>query len=354
MAERESERPPGAARVVVDAMGGDRAPREPVEAAVRAVRERRIPVTLVGRSSEVEPILRGLGASAEEVALIDAPEVVAMEEHAVAAVRRKARASILVGLEEVREGRAEAFVSAGNSGAVVAAALFTLGRVAGVDRPGIAIPFPTRAGGHALLIDAGAVADPRPAHLVQFAHLATAYLRHVVGVARPRVGLLSNGEEPGKGNHLIREAHALLAGESGLEFVGNVEGNEIASGKVDAVVCDGFTGNVALKTAEGVASLMQEALRRELTARWYTALLAAGLRPALRRAARRLDYREYGGAPLLGVRGVVFIAHGRSDDGAILNAIVAAERAARGRLAERVADAFWAREAAAEASAPGE
>ena len=318
--------------VALDAMGGDHAPREPVEAAVRAVRELNIPVALVGRQSEIDALIRALGGPFDRLSVIDAPEVVGMGDHAVAAVRRKPSNSISVAMEAVRDGTACAAVSAGHSGAVVAAALFTLGRLPHVERSAIGVVFPTFSGGRVLLIDAGAVVDARTSHLVQFATLATIYLRHVVGVEHPRVGLLSNGEEPGKGNSLVRDTFARLSVARDVNFIGNVEGNAIASGTADAVVCDGFTGNVVLKTAEGVVGLVQAGLRAELSARWYRKVLAAPIRGSLRRAARRLDYREYGGAPLLGVRGVVVIAHGRSDSTAIRNAIAGAYLAARSDL----------------------
>lgn len=328
--------------VALDAMGGDRAPRAPVEGGLRAARELRIPVALVGKVDEVRAVVDGLGGAPAGLSFVEAPDAIGMGEHAVAAVRQHPGNSITVALEQVREGRASAMVSAGNSGAVVAAALFTLGRLPGVDRPGIGIVFPTAKGGRVLLIDGGAVVDARPAHLVQFARLATIYLQSVEGVDRPRVGLLSNGEEPGKGNALVRETHQRLAAAADIDFAGNVEGNSIATGSVDAVVCDGFTGNVVLKTSEGVVSLLQQGLRAELSRGWYRRALVAPLRGAMRTAARRLDYREYGGAPLLGVRGVVMIAHGRSDSTAIRNAVSGAHRAASSALAEALANRITA------------
>lgn len=315
--------------IAVDAMGGDRAPENVVEAAVQAVRDRGIPVLLVGHEARLTDLVAGLGGPYANLSLIDAPEVVTMEEHAVAAVRRKARASITVAVGEVATGRASAVVSAGHSGAVVASALFGLGRLPNIERPGIAIPFPTRTGALTYVIDAGAVSDPRPAHLLGFARLITIYVRQMTGIAAPRIGLLSNGEEQTKGNNLTRESHDLLANSADLNFVGNVEANALPDGVVDALVCDGFSGNVLLKAAEGTAMLMQSKLRHEMTARWYLKPLALGLRPAFRRAARSLDYREYGGAPLLGVNGMVIMAHGRSDARAIRNAIIAAWNAAQ-------------------------
>ncbi len=308
-------------------MGGDRAPAEVVAGAVDAHRGHALPILLVGRTEEIRRLLGPLGDHASDIQIVDAPEIVTMEEHAVSAVRKKARASITVACQEVADGRASAVVSAGNSGAVVASAIFSLGRLDGVERPGIAIPFPTLTGRPAYLIDAGAVVDPRPAHLVQFAILIQDYLKNVIGVTHPRIGLLSNGHEPGKGTALVREAHDLLAKLPAVNFVGNIEANAIPDGLVDGIVCDGFSGNVLLKAAEGTASLVQASLRAELSSHWYTKLLAAALRPSFRRAIRSLDYREYGGAPLLGVNHPVIIAHGRSDRRAIANAIVTAARA---------------------------
>jgi glycerol-3-phosphate acyltransferase PlsX len=313
--------------IAVDAMGGDRAPREVVAGAVDAVRRHALSVLLVGRETEITALLTELGARSSSFQVVDAPEIVSMEEHAVAAIRRKTKASITMACLEVAERRASAVVSAGNSGAVVASAIFTFGRLPGVERPGIAIPFPTAFGKPIYIMDGGAVVDPRPAHLVRFAYLIHDYLRDVVGIAEPRIGLLSNGEEAGKGTVLVREVHDLLAKTDDLGFIGNIEANAISDGSVDAVLCDGFSGNVLLKAAEGTAVLLQNSLRREFTSRWYTRLLAGALRPSFRRAVKTLDYREYGGAPLLGVNFPVILAHGRSDRHAIANAIISAARA---------------------------
>lgn len=326
--------------VAVDGMGGDGAPRVAVEGAIRAVRGAGMSVTLIGRERELVPIVSGLGGPFTGLTVVDAPDVVTMEEHAVGAVRHKLRASIPVAMEEVKSGRASAVVSAGNSGAVVAAAIFVLGRLPGVERPGIAVTSPAAGGGRVLFIDVGAVSDPRPSHLLQYAYLATSYLARVEGVTQPRIALLSNGEESDKGNQLTREAHRLLQDAPGVRFVGNTEGSSMLSGQIDAVICDGFSGNLVLKTGEGVIQLVQASLRRELTSRWYLTLLAAALRPALRRAAASLDYREYGGALLLGVNGVVIIAHGRSNPTAIKNAIMRAQRAAERDLPAALADSI--------------
>ena len=319
-------------RIALDAMGGDYAPAETVAGAVAAARALGVEVALVGRPEAIESELKKYDTTGLALPVIEAPDVIAMDEHPAQAARRKPTSSIHVALRQVREGHAAAMISAGNSGAVMATALFVLGRVPGIERPAIGAVMPT-AKGRVLLIDAGANTDPKPAQLVQFGQMGAIYMDKVLGVARPRVGLLANGEEPGKGNELILATHPLLAAVPGLNFIGNIEGKDIPAGAVDVVVTDGFTGNVVLKLTEGVASLLLGLIRAELTAHLTTKLLAAGLRPAFRRLGARLDYREVGGAPLLGVDGLTIIAHGRSDARAIENAIrVAQEAAACGTL----------------------
>lgn len=318
---------PASLPIAIDAMGGDHAPAEIVAGAIDVVRGHGLSVILVGQASEIEPLLADCDDCRRSIRVVDAPEIITMEEHAVAAIRRKSRASITVACLEVAENRAGAVVSAGHSGAVVASAIFTIGRMPGVDRPGIAVPIPTALSSTPLYImDGGGVVDPRPAHLVQFAYLIYDYLRAVVGIEFPRIGLLSNGEEAGKGTAFVREVHALLQERNDVGFIGNIEANAISEGIVDAVLCDGFSGNLLLKAAEGAAVIVQNALRNELTARWYTQLLAGALRPAFRRARKTVDYRSYGGAPLLGVNAPVILAHGRSDRYAIANAILSASR----------------------------
>lgn len=317
--------------VIVDAMGGDHAPAAPVRGALQAAKMFGVPVTLVGREDALRPLVSD-GAADRLIQIHYAPESVGMGEEAVAAVRSRPGASIVVAMELLRSGEGCAVVSAGHSGAVVAASVLHLGRLPGIERPGLAIPFPTTEGKWVLVIDAGAVVDPRPQWLVQQAMLAAGYARTVWGIAAPRVGLLSNGEEPEKGNRLVREAHQLLAQAFGPQFAGNVEPHQIPDGPVDVVVCDGFTGNILLKTAEGVAALIQRVLSDALRRHWYTALLGLLLRPTLRREMQRLDYRNYGGVPLLGVKGLVYIAHGRSDAYAMCQAVLAAARAAQAGL----------------------
>jgi glycerol-3-phosphate acyltransferase PlsX len=315
-------------RIALDAMGGDHAPAATVAGAVAAARAYGVEVALVGRTAALEAELARHQTAGLALPIVEAPETIAMDEHPANAARRKPNSSISLALRQVRDGGAAAMVSAGNSGAVMAAALLVLGRVSGIERPAIGAIMPT-ARGRALLIDAGANTDPKPAQLAQFAQMGALYAERVLGIARPRVGLLSNGEEPTKGNELVLAAHPLLAA-SGLHFVGNIEGRDIAAGAADVVVTDGFTGNVALKLSEGVATMLLGLLRAELTGNPLTKVLAAGLRPAFRRVGARLDYREVGGAPLLGVEGITIIAHGRSDALAIQNALRAAREAVAG------------------------
>ena len=313
-------------RIAVDAIGGDHGPGVVVPGALVGARAAGVDLALIGPSDVVRAELDRNGTSGLSVNLVEAPDQIGMDEHPAQAVRRKRHSSIVVGVKEVRAGRADAFVSAGNSGAVLAAALVELGTVDGVDRPAIASYMPT-ARGRSLVLDLGAVTDPRPEYLVQFALMGKVYAERILGVPNPTVGLLSNGEEPTKGNRLVQEVYPLLAATVGLDFRGNVEGKDLPAGTVDIVVTDGFTGNVAIKTAEGTAAMLVDLLRQELTATLPRKLAAAMLRPAFRGVRNRLDYSQVGGAPLLGIDGTVVIAHGRSNEKAIANAVGAARRA---------------------------
>ena len=330
-----------AVRVVLDVAGGDFAPAEPVKGAVEAARRHGLSVVLVGQEDVVRRELAKHDTAGLQLAVVDAPEVVGMDEHPVAAVRAKRRSSLHVGLGLVRDGEAQAFVSAGNSGAVLAAGLFVLGRIEGIERPAIATVYPTMAG-RLLLLDIGANADVRPQHLRQFALLGSVYMAKVLGVPNPRVGLLSNGEEDSKGSLVVQEAHRLLK-ESGFNFIGNVEGRDVPAGtKADVVVCDGFVGNVVIKLSEGLSETLFSLIRAEIGRSLPSRMAAAALMPAFRRIKRRLDYEEYGGAPLLGVKGVVIIAHGRSTAKAIGNALRVAAQAAEQRLVETIAEGLVA------------
>ncbi len=325
-------------RIAVDAMGGDHAPRVVVEGAVRAARAYGLEIILVGPEEIVRAELARHKADGLPISIVHASEVVSMTEHTIA-VKQKKDNSMLVAARLVREGRADAFASAGNSGAVMAAALFALGRIRGVERPALCTIWPASPT-PCLLLDIGANTDPKPEHLVQFAIMGAAYAERILGIPRPRVGIVSNGEEAEKGNFLVRDTYPLLQ-RSGLHFVGNVEGKDVTRGLADVIVTDGFTGNVIIKLSEGIVSFLIKTLKREFTRgllrKVALALLLPGLMlmlpsllilsPALLRLVRRMDYREYGGAPLLGVDGVVVIGHGRSDAKAIERMIFRAARA---------------------------
>jgi glycerol-3-phosphate acyltransferase PlsX len=322
-------------KIAVDAMGGDHAPAAPVEGAVRAVRERGARVVLVGDDSAVRAELRRLSAdSLEGLEVRHASEVIEMADAPAHAVRRKKDASLRVGFDLVKSGECAAVLSAGNSGAMLAAGLFVLGRIDHVERPAILTPFPT-ARGWAALLDAGANTDPRPLHLVQWALMGRLYAQRVLGIDDPRVGLLSNGTEEGKGTDLTRAAHDALR-KAPLHFLGYVEGRDIFTGEVDVLVTDGFTGNVLLKTAEGAATAIASWMREEAWAGIGGMLGALLMRDAFRRLRARIDYAEHGGAPLLGCKGAVVIAHGSSSAVAMMNAVRAAEACAGHDLEEEI------------------
>jgi glycerol-3-phosphate acyltransferase PlsX len=313
-------------------MGGDYAPEAPVAGALEAMRELGAHVTLVGPEETVQRELKkqqsrskSSGATPDGMFVVDAPEVVGMTDSPVAAVRSKRQSSIVVGLRLVASGQADAFVTAGNTGAAMAAAVLELKRIPGIDRPALAIPFPTPSG-VCLVLDVGANAEARPQNLLQFAIMGAAYVERVLGTPEPRVGLLSIGEEESKGSMLVREAHQLLQ-DAPVRFIGNVEGKDIPAGVADVVVMDGFVGNVLIKFVEGVGAAILEVIRAEVRANPFTTALGLGLIPAFRRARRRMDYAEFGGAPLLGTNGVCIIAHGRSNPRAIRNAVRVAREA---------------------------
>ena len=314
----------GTIRVALDAMGGDRGPEVTVGGAVSAARELGSTVILVGDEQVLQGHLARHDARGLNLSIRHAPEAVEMGESPMAALRKKRQSSIRVGLDLVKRGDAEAFVSAGNTGAVMATALVVLGPLPGVERPAIAVVLPTMTH-RAVLLDVGANVDCKARHLLQFAIMGNVYARDILGQPTPRVGLLSIGEEEIKGNELTREAFKEMEDEPSLNFIGNVEGRDVFSGTADVIVCDGFTGNVALKISEGLAEtmlhLLREELKKDLRGRAGSLLLI----PAFRRFKRRIDSSEFGGAPLLGVNGVCMISHGRSTEKAIRNAIRAAE-----------------------------
>jgi glycerol-3-phosphate acyltransferase PlsX len=300
-------------------MGGDHAPRAAVAGAFDAARQDGTHILLVGDRARLEPELARLGDHGGRLELVHAEEVVGMDEPPITPIRKKRRSSIRLCAELVKEGRAQAMVSAGNTGAAMIVAKMVIGTIAGVDRPALAAVFPNR-NGRTVVLDVGANVDSKPEHLRQWAVMGHFYAQEVIRTPSPRVGLLSIGEEDVKGTDLTREVFRVLK-RTGLNFVGNVEGNDFFNGQVDVIVCDGFVGNVVLKSAEALAGLFAKMLREELQRSPRTKLGYLLARPAFDAFRRRTDYAEYGAAPLLGVRGGVFIGHGRSNRRAMLNSV---------------------------------
>ena len=320
-------------KIALDAMGGDFAPDQVVAGGVQAHRELGVEVIFVGIKEKVDAALAASGAG-KWAEIEDAPDVIGMDEHPAQAVRTKKNSSIVRACTMVEDGRASGFVSAGNSGAVMAAALFGLHRIAGIDRPAIGSIIPTAAGKNCFLLDVGANPDARPEHLVQYALMGSIYAEKLMGLQTPTVALLSNGEEAGKGNQLVQAAEPLLRALPGINFVGNIEGKDIFKGKADVVVTDGFSGNILIKTAEGAAEFVFQSMRDAVQGDPLATLGGLLIRPKLRAVRRRADWREFGGALLLGVNGVAVIAHGRSDARAIYNAVrVARDAVDRGVVA---------------------
>jgi glycerol-3-phosphate acyltransferase PlsX len=314
-------------RVAVDAMGGDRAPDEIVAGARLAKRDGVVPV-LYGPREVVAPL-------APDLEVVDAPQVVGMHEKPADAAREKRESSLFAACRAVAQGDAHVVVSAGNTGAMLAACLLEIGRLPDVYRPAIAAPIPSMRG-PSILIDAGANADARPEHLLQFAHMGTIFVEEIIEVRNPRVGLLSIGEEPEKGNRLVREAHALLAGDDELRFVGNVEGRYLLEGGTEVLVCDGFTGNMALKVLEGTIRTVLDGLRQEIVSSRRGKVGGLLIRPAARGLRRRLDPDTYGGGYLLGLKGLAVVAHGNSSRRAIVSAIQLGARGVSHRVVERM------------------
>jgi len=326
-------------KVVLDGMGSDNAPHVEIDGALAATRDFGVGVILVGQSQVLEPELRRCGWREDGdlgIELVEAAEVIAMDDAVATSVRRKKKSSLRVGTKLVTEGKADGFVSAGNTGAAMATAKMVIGMLPGVDRPALAALIPTKASKPVLLLDVGANSECKPHHLAQFAVMGDAYSRAVLGTVKPSVGLMSIGEEEAKGNDLTKEAFPLLRKLSNINFVGNVEGRDVFSGAVDVIVTDGFTGNVMLKLSEGLTEAVLAMLKRELTATAVTKAGAVLAKPAFRSIKKRLDYSEYGGAPLLGVRHIVVIGHGRSNARAIRNAIRSVKEFSENRAAERI------------------
>src|SRR5580765_5038343 len=327
--------------IAVDAMGGDNAPRPEVEGSVLAARELGVRVLLVGQANPVKVELVKHDWSGLPIELVPASEVITMNDHPAQAFRRKKDSSVHVAARLVREAKADGLVSAGNTGAVMTVARFLLGTLESVDRVALAAPFPNAKGGVSVLLDVGANVDSKPEHLVQFAVMGEIYYRATFGNRRPRVGLLSVGEEEIKGNELTREVYTRLK-KLPVHFVGNVEGGDLFSGNVDVIVSDGFVGNIALKICEGLAFQLFGLLRRKLKSSLVSQFGAMLSQGAFKGLKKKIDYTEYGGAPLLGVRGVCVIGHGRSNANAIKNAIRVAAGLARARMNEKIEQGLFA------------
>ena len=328
-------------RVALDVMGGDHAPGEIVAGAVQASREYGTGIILVGPEPAIRAEMAKYDISGLDLTIEHTDEVIGMDEHPAEAVRAHKRNTITLCMELVRDGRAVAMASAGNSGACVAAALFTLKRIEGVARPCLSTVLPTASGRPTLILDIGATTDSKPNYLAQFALMGSAYMKSVFSIANPKVGLLSNGEEDTKGDQLVQAAHVLirkLADQGAINFVGNVEGRDIPVGAVDVIVCDGFVGNVALKLSEGLSKMLLGTIREEIYSSTLNKLGGLILKGAFENVRTKLDYEVYGGAPLLGVRGVVIVGHGGSRAKAIKNAVRVARQAAEQQLSTKIAE----------------
>src|ERR1700741_4229710 len=321
--------------IAVDAMGGDHAPRPEVEGSVLAARELGVRVMLVGQPSAIKSELPKHNRGGLKVEVVPASEVITMGDHPAQAFRRKKDSSVHVAARSVREAKAHGLVSAGNTGAVMTVARFLLGTLESVDRVALAAPFPNAKGGVSVMLDVGANVDSKPEHLVQFAVMGEMYYRATFGNRKPRVGLLSIGEEESKGNELTREVNERLKGAH-MQYIGNVEGGDLFSGNVDVIVCDGFVGNIALKICEGLAFQIFGLLRKSINSSLASQVGFLFSRGALKGLKKKIDYAESGGAPLLGVRGVCVIAHGRSNANAIKNAIRVAAGLAKAGINEKI------------------
>ena len=324
------------ARIAVDAMGGDYAPGEIVAGALRAQAELGVEILLVGDPLQIEALMKQQNASLQ-LEIVPAEGIIEMHEEPLSGLRRKPKASINVAMDLVKQGRADAVVSAGHSGAAMAAALLRLGRLKGIDRPAIGTVLPTvDASKSVLILDVGANVDCRPKFLEQFAVMGSIYSQFVLGVDTPKVGLLNIGEESSKGNELALRTYELLEENRNISFVGNAEGRDVLSGHFDVIVCDGFVGNVVLKFAEAVGEVLLQILREELPRGWRGRLGSLLLKPNLRRIKQRVDHAEHGGGLLLGVDGVCIISHGSSQAPSIFNAIRLAKEAVDHRVLDRI------------------
>ena len=306
-------------RIAIDAMGGDNAPKAVVEGCINAANEYEIEIYLVGKETEINKHLKEEEPSKGRIHIVNADEIITGEDLPVQAIKRKKESSMVIGLKMVKEGKCDAFLSAGNTGAFMAGSLLKVGRIKGIDRPVLAPLLPTEKG-VCMLIDAGANMDCKPKNLLQFAIMGSIYMEKVEGILSPKVGLLNVGTEENKGNDLTKQSYSMLK-SSNLNFIGNVEARDIFTGICDVIVCDGFAGNIVLKNTEGLASTIMSLLKEELMKTTRSKLGALLLKNSFKNFKKRFDYKEYGGAPFLGINGIMIKAHGSSDGKAIFNAI---------------------------------
>ncbi len=329
-------------RIVLDAMGSDTCPEPEVLAAVEAARLYREEIILVGPAVELRARLDSVDADSRSIRLVDAAETISMADKGLAlalkAKRRNSKTSMAVGIDLVKRGEADAFVTAGNTGGAMATAYFRLDTIPGVERAALTATFPVK-GGFCIVLDIGANPDCKPEHLVQFAIMGSVYAKKTRGIEKPRVAILSNGEEAGKGNELVRNTFPLLT-QSGLNFIGNVEGKELFAGEADVVVTDGFTGNILLKSTEAVAKFIMDIMRQQLKSNPVSMIGGALAKPSLTKVRAMLNPDEYGAAPLLGVNGLVFIGHGRSNAHALVSAIKAARASVEANLLRSIQSAI--------------
>lgn len=328
--------------IAIDAMGGDFAPKAVVEGALLALQEtgEDVCLSLYGDEAQIRACLEGQNYDGGRLKIVPCTEVISCEEAPAAAVRQKKDSSMVRAAQAVAQGEADCFLSGGSSGAVLTAGTLIIRRIKGIQRPALATLIPNMQGGYTMLVDSGANADCKSAYLVQFAHMGAAYMQRVMGVEDPRIGLLNNGAEAEKGNELTKETYALLEQEPGIRFAGNAEARELMSGDFDVLVADGFSGNVLLKGTEGAAKAITAMLKTELMGTLRGMLGGAIAKPAFAALKKRMDYKEVGGAPLLGVNGGVIKAHGSSDGRAFKNAILQGEKLVRGSVTEQIAQAF--------------
>jgi phosphate acyltransferase len=323
-------------RLAVDAMGGDHAPKAILEGCLTAVQEwNDLEIVLVGDETRLRPLLP---SKPERIEILHTDEWITADDEPVKSIRRKKRASMVICGELVRDKQVDGLVSAGNTGALMAVGLLVIGRMEGIERPALATILPTFAGKGLMLLDVGANMDASPHHLQDYAEMGSLYVRHVLGVSSPKVGLLNVGTEPGKGNQLTKQTYPLLQSSQGFTFIGNREARDLLAGNVDVVVCDGFVGNVVLKFLEGIGEGMFSELKAVFSTNWLSKLGALAAKPGLRAFKRKFDYSEYGGAPLLGIDGVCIKAHGSSNGRAIHNAIGQAYECVRGHVLDKIRD----------------